>query len=272
MTVAPLDLVALRTSIMDRTGVTNFAAVGINGDGSHDKGYHLGVLTIQRKGNYPDNDYSTTQLRDRVGADYASAMDVTLEWIHGGRSAAIKWSNSVVAIRKSGLLPEIRAINYMDMQGRKRRYDSLTNTDVPSTDSVDIHTHIEWWRNTEGHRLSSFAVLLNLMDQSIPGAIAPTQPIGDDEMTFYRAPTGSVYFSIGGALVSLSSLAELNAVTPTPTLVNLPQSLVDRALAAQAPEVVNVAVEATEDVMASTLESERGQVAIRGAVNYEESH
>lgn len=149
----------MRHNLSIMTGVTDPNEIGIVGDDKHGVGYHLGVATIKRLGNYPDSDYSTRQPRDRVGGDTASAMDVTLSWVNGGRDRAIKWSNNLVALSKAGHLPEIRAINYLNTSGQKRRWDSFFGTDGPSSDDVDIHTHIEWWRDTEGYR--DFSLLLD---------------------------------------------------------------------------------------------------------------
>jgi hypothetical protein len=182
MTNAPADLLDLRHGIMLMTGVTDPVEIGIVGNDQHDNGYHLGVQTIKNRGNYPTIDYSTRQLRDRVGGDTASAMDVTLDWRNGGRSAAIAWSNTLAAHVKAGRIPEIRAINWMNTAGNKRRYDSFTGVEGSTTDTVDVHTHIEWWRNTEGHR--DFTLLLNQNNVAPPPPVNYSQEMVGRDMIY----------------------------------------------------------------------------------------
>ena len=167
MTTAPPDLLALRHSITLLTGVTDASALGIVGDDAHGKGYHLGVASIKARGNYPANDYSTLQTRDRVGGDYASGLDVTLSWPNGGRAAALQWSRSVAAAVKAGQLPYVSEINWLNEAGQKRRYTVHNGQEVSSSDTVDVHTHFGFWRDTEGKR--SFTSLLSLMASAIGG-------------------------------------------------------------------------------------------------------
>ena len=190
MTNAPSDLLDLRHKLMAMTGVTDPAEIGIVGDDAHDNGYHLGVQTIKNRGNYPTTDYSTRQIRDRVGGYTASAMDVTLAWRIGGRAKAIAWSNTLANHVKAGHIPEIRGINWMNTAGNKRRYDALSGVETSTSDTVDIHTHIEWWRNTEGRR--NFTLLLT--DSVAPPLVPQYKTLGDPDMIFtaLSVPAGTV--------------------------------------------------------------------------------
>lgn len=212
MTVAPRDLLDLRHSITLLSGVTDAKALGITGDDAHGKGYHLGVATIKSLGNYPNNDWSTEQTRDRVGGDTASAMDVTLSWPNGGKAAAQRWTWAVAAAVKAGQLPYVSEINWQNQQGQKRRYTVHDGREVASTDTVDIHTHIGFWRNTEGTR--NFTSMLSLMASAIGGT-----PVADWTQAQINAamwqltdnPAGPLHARVNTVLIKLDTL--LTAVT-----------------------------------------------------------
>ena len=170
MSVAPKDLLAVRKAVMSLTGVTDFAAVGIVGDSRHKSGYHLGRDRLKQLG-IVNTDFSVDNFsRDKSGlTKSASALDITLTWAksHGGRKAAIKFSNLIVAeLRaKTPGTEVLRAINYSidgskDQKLRVDRRVGLTKS-KPSTDTVDTHTHFEFFRDTEGTRDGAFLTLLN---------------------------------------------------------------------------------------------------------------
>lgn len=152
MTTSPNDLLAFRSQVMSETGLTDPVEVGIVGDDAHGVGYHLGVQSIKNRGNYPTSDYSTRQSRDRVSADFASAMDIGDNWPRGGRAAWIRFNNNVSweLIHNPGALPALRAMNFTPDGSAKKRYDTFNPSQgiINSDDTVDIHTHVEFWRNT----------------------------------------------------------------------------------------------------------------------------
>lgn len=171
MTNAPADLLGFRQSVMALTGLTDPVEVGIVGNDAHGVGYHVGVQTIKNRGNYPDGDYSTRQLRDRVGGDAASAMDIGDNWPKGGRAAWLRFGNLVYQQLRANdpALSAIRAINFSPDGSAKKRYDTFNRSQglINSTDTVDIHTHLEFWRNTDGNRAATFNRLTQIMSSAI---------------------------------------------------------------------------------------------------------
>jgi hypothetical protein len=185
MSSAPADLLQFRT---DTRAVTGLGAVdvGIVGDGAHQRtgGYHEArdVLTMIGRYHGPASanvgssgeDYSARQARDRNGLTAnASATDVGSQWPHGGRAAWLRWNNLLYQEMRDrpGNLPALRAVNIC-LDGRtKQRYDQLHRGDglIPSTDTVDTHTHLELWRDTEGNRVATLNRLVQLMHAAING-------------------------------------------------------------------------------------------------------
>lgn len=179
-TTLPKDLAQGRNDIIDATGLAG-NDVGALPDESHKKGggYHCGVQDIINLGKYPTGDYSTRQTRDRVGGNACSAIDVGDNWPKGGRAAWIRWNNMVVAALKAGdpELAALRAINFTPDGTARKRYDTNSRDAgvIDSTDTVTIHTHLEFWRNTSGAaRARAIARLVALMRAAIAGQSAPT--------------------------------------------------------------------------------------------------
>jgi hypothetical protein len=137
------------------TGLTG-GNVGTLPDPDHKAGgaYHCGVQDIINLGRYPDGDYSTRLYRDRVGGNACSAEDVGDNWPNGGRAAWLRFNNWLVQamIVKDQDLVAVRAVNFSPDCTACRRYDSQYPQAgiIASTDSVYMHTHIEWYRNTAG--------------------------------------------------------------------------------------------------------------------------
>jgi hypothetical protein len=183
MTSAPKDLLNFRSLVMSATGITNQAEVGIVGDTSHQKtgGYHIGKDGLIAIGRYHPNaqagasteDYSCRIGRDRKGlTNNASAMDIGRDWVKGGHGAWLRWNNLVVNALRSGdhRLSTLRAVNYTPDGNQKFRTDREQGfTIVTSGDTVDIHTHFEWYRDTENQRGQCFTALLSMMEQAIGG-------------------------------------------------------------------------------------------------------
>jgi hypothetical protein len=172
VTEAPADLIQLQKAIIVVTGLPA-DAVGIKGDKKHaDKGvsYHLGKDQIKKN----KNPYSVRLKRDVNGlTNAASAMDIGDDWPRGGREAWKRFNNLLVAALQGGdpALATIRATNFSpDGSQRKRADRQLAFRIGDSDDNVDIHTHIEWYRDTEGHRDGACITrIVALMEQAITG-------------------------------------------------------------------------------------------------------
>lgn len=170
MTNAPADLLGLRGVLMVLLGLSA-VEVGIVGDGAHQGtgGYHEGEDTLVANGLW-SGDYSVRLARDRAGAtNSSSAVDLGAAW-QQGRAAWIRWNGLLVAALHNNdvALAAIRAVNYSPDGTLKRRTDREAGWSVVSTtDTVDIHTHIEWYRDTEGKRQASLDRLADLVRQAI---------------------------------------------------------------------------------------------------------
>jgi uncharacterized protein len=176
MTNAPPDLAAFRTgTVIPLTGLQG-DNVGIAPDAAHlsSGGYHVGCADIQSISRW-NVDYSTRQSRDRQqpNTNVSSAMDIGDDWPHGGRAAWLRFNNLLVA-QLRGRDPELaalRAVNFSPDGTARKRYDSLNPGDgvINSTDSVYMHTHLEWWRDTVGttSRARSLARIGQIIDAAI---------------------------------------------------------------------------------------------------------
>lgn len=181
MTAAPGDLLAFRTTVMRLTGLVSAADVGIVGDGAHARtgGYHEGKDVLTSIGRYhpgaaagaTTEDYSARLTRDRAGlTNNASAVDIGSEWPRGGRAAWLRFGRMVVAELRAGGMTAIRAVNYSPDGTSRLRVDRQHGwADESTTDSVTIHIHIEWYRDTDGHRQGSLDRLAEMIADAIGG-------------------------------------------------------------------------------------------------------
>lgn len=156
MTYAPQDLQDTRAYVMSKTGLTAVEC-GIVGDPAHAAtgGYHEGNDDLMAAG-VLYTDYSKADSpRDRPGSNAASALDVGLFWDQGSQ-AAINFSLWVrdKLLANDPRCADMRGMNYTPDGSTKRRVDRLYNNFqvTSSTDSVDIHTHFEFFRDSEGRR------------------------------------------------------------------------------------------------------------------------
>lgn len=185
MTDSPSDLRAFRSTVLSITGITDGNSVGIVGDGAHQRtgGYHEGKDVLVANGLW-STDYSVRLTRDRNGCtNSASAIDVGYQWPHGGNAAWVRWNNSLASHLKSNdpKLSAIRAINYWN-GSRKIRIDREYGwSEQSTTDTVDIHTHIEIYRDTEGSRQTTLDRVVALMQ----AAISNTNPDQIQEENVY---------------------------------------------------------------------------------------
>lgn len=272
MSDAPASLLATRSHLLAETGLPG-GDIGIAADGSHLKsgGYHCGAFDLRSIDAIADDDYSIRQPRDRAqywsdlgnGNNWASALDLGDDWPIGGRAAWIRFNNMLrtqLAIRDPALSC-IRGINYTPDGTTKRRYDCLTHVESSSTDTVTWHTHIEWWRDTNGApqvRDNCTLRLRAIAHSAITGEPLDKPPVSKtgDNMSFYRSPNGTIVMADGGVRVPVASTAEFGQITPAPTVINLPQALYDRfmaATAAVAPPPPPVAVDVDASAVAAAV-------------------
>ncbi len=201
MTSAPQDLLAFRAA---GRAITGLPAVefGLAPDAAHlsSGGYHVGVEDIQRIGRWL-TDYSTRQARDRRdGTNTTSAADVGSEWRNGGRAAWLRFNNLLYAEMRDRPqnLPALRAIN-VSLDGRsKLRFDQHNRAAglIASKDTVDTHTHCEFWRDTEGNRGPTLDRILALMRAAVSGTTSATQAATSPTQEAFMALTDEQQYDI----------------------------------------------------------------------------
>lgn len=220
MTSAPQDLLGLRADIRTITGL-GAADVGIVGDGAHQRtgGFHEGIDVLKSIGRYhapvsanvgsSTEDYSARQARDRNGlSNSSSAVDIGSAWKQG-RVTWLRFNGLLYRemVEHPERLPALRAIN-VSLDGKaKRRYDQLHRGDglIASTDTVDTHTHLEFWRDTEGRRTATLARIVELARAAV-GGTTPAASTGDD----MSADTEAIIkaWSVGLPVASTGSTVE----------------------------------------------------------------
>lgn len=261
MTNAPSDLLAFRTTVRGKTGLTA-VETGIVGDGAHQRtgGYHEGKGVLASIGRYHPNygagdtreDYSARLARDRAGlSEDASAMDISDSWPRGGRAAWLRFNNLLVADLVSGnpALAPIRALNYTpDGDARKRRDRQYGFAQIQdTTDSVTIHTHIEWYRDTAGQRGASFARLAQLID----AAITNTTP--EESVPFFDDPNAKALGYRMDAIVSGSPTSRIPDGSQVGEPIWIVQTLNDIKAALTASATRETALAAAVGVLTTTI-------------------
>lgn len=163
-TTAPDDLRVLQRYLHEATGLP-LNALGIVGDESHTRGYHVGYGDLKVHGHLAD--YSRRQRRDQVRSDAASALDVG-DW-PGLRAFSI---DLVIACRRRDpRTASIRQVIYSPDGRHVVQWDAI-GEQSGGDDSHLTHTHISFWRDTEGKR----GPLLDLFKELIEGK-------GDDDVS-----------------------------------------------------------------------------------------
>lgn len=211
MSNAPSDLLGLRTDLLGITGLSG-AAIGIAADPRHlgNGGYHCGALDLKRINAVGNNDYSIRQSRDRArynadvaaGRNDADAMDVGDNWPRGGRAAWLRFNNLLRAQLGANDpdLTAVRGINYTPNGTTRRRYDCLTDGESSSSDTVDSHTHIEWWRDTVGTQARALSIarikaiaVAAVANTPLPGkSVAVTLKDGDMYLVRHKDANGAL--------------------------------------------------------------------------------
>lgn len=257
-TNAPGDLKAFRADVMRETGITDPVAVGITGDPAHAArgGYHISSDDINHAGKF-GTDYSTRRPRDHFLPNaYASAVDIGDNWPRGGREAWLRFNNLLIAHLMSGdpSLAAVRAINFSRDGIERKRYDTANRPQgiIDSTDTVTIHTHIEWWRDTANKpvRASSLSTILGYIRTARDHT---SEPKGAEVGTL-TAPDGhegDVYYTLTSiptpensriaAHVALSRLLADVAIIKTQTAQPIDVDALAAAVASHLPDTVDSA-------------------------------
>jgi hypothetical protein len=168
MTYAPADLLAVRQYLLTSTGLSG-DAVGIVGDPAHAAtgGYHEGNDDLARVGRL-NTDYSKREsARDRAGSNAASAIDIG-DFRRGAVSLRSVTLGFVAACQRGDpRTGDVREVIYTPDGSTVRRFDRLG---IRSTgDSSHLtHTHISFFRDSEGRRAQADNVL-GLLQQLIEG-------------------------------------------------------------------------------------------------------
>lgn len=186
MTNAPADLLTMRSGVHGVTGLSP-NDTGIVGDDNHDCGYHIGrsalinrgCLHVSRGAGDPREDYSVRLGRDRAGVtESASAFDLGSGWSGhaGGHAAWLRFNVAFLSelIGRDARLNAVRAVNISTDGSTRHRYDREYGFAVQSTnDTVTIHTHMEFYRDTEGkpERAAAIAEIERLVTAAAGGVV-----------------------------------------------------------------------------------------------------
>lgn len=205
MTHAPADLLAVRQYLLSSTGLSG-DAVGIVGDPEHaaSGGYHEGRSDLTRVGR-ATTDYSVREsARDKAGlTDAASALDigaftrsaVSLRTLTLGLVAACQRGDPRCA--------DVREVIYTPDGSTVRRWDRLG---IRSTgDSSHLyHTHISFFRDSEGRRAQAGNVL-GLLRELVDGK--PTEQGDHMNVLVYEGSTSGPLWCGNGVARHRISLA-----------------------------------------------------------------
>lgn len=278
-TEAPADLKAFRTEVLAETGLTDPVEVGITGDPAHAArgGYHISGDDIHDAGTF-NTDYSTKRSQDHfLPNPNASAVDVGDNWPRGGRAAWLRFNNNVSwELIHTGEMPSVRAMNFSTNGEDRKRYDRANAGDgvINSTDTVTVHTHIEFWRNTAG-TLQRAADLQRLLahiraardNTSISAQLGGvgmaefTQPqIDNIWYTLVNNPGGAVHARLGALATDVAAVKAAVAELAGRPLVPIDVNALAAAIVAGLPGVDQAQVLAA-------LQSPEGQAALTQAAN-----
>jgi hypothetical protein len=199
VTNAPDDLLAIRHYIMSRTGL-DAASVGIAGDPAHAStgGYHEGNDDLFRVGRL-NSDYSKREsARDRPGTNSASALDIG-DFSRNGKTLR-QLSNFLVARCSAGdpRTRDVREVIYTPDGSTVRRWDRL-GVRTTGDSSHLYHTHLSFFRDSEGRRAQSDNIL-GLLTEFFEGGTA--MDAGQEALVVEAASI--IKFNIAGWLADLS--------------------------------------------------------------------
>jgi hypothetical protein len=199
VTYAPADLLAVRAYLMAQTGLPA-NALGIPGDPDHAEsgGYHEGNDDLARVGRL-NTDYSKREsARDRPGTNAASAIDVG-DFNRGGKT--LRGLSVWLAGRCQAGDPrtaDIREIIYSPDGRTVRRWDRLGIRSTGDNSHL-FHTHLSFFRDSEGRRDEAFLSLLREYFEGAPTYASSTQ---EDPMDLLvkagDLATGQLWLATGG--------------------------------------------------------------------------
>jgi len=167
MTFSPPTLIELRAFLAPHTGLSA-GNLGIVGDTAHKKrgvSYHLG------RDNLTQDAYSRKSTRDRLGlTNAASAMDI------GNHPDLRRLSVDLVAACRADApgTDDIREVIYSPDGKKVLRWDRERGFDSKprrgeADDSHLFHTHVSWYRSSEGSRkVGVFAALYGEGEDEVP--------------------------------------------------------------------------------------------------------
>ncbi len=266
-TYVPDDLYTWRQNEVAPTTGLSGDDLGIAPNATHkgSGGYHCGVQDIINIGEYPDGDYSTRQPRDRVGGNVACAFDLGDDWPHGGRAAWLRYNNMVVAqmMAKDPALAALRAVNFSPDGTATKRYDSLHPEQgiINSTDSVYMHTHHEWWRDTEGKRDACLARLTEIMHAAINNT-----PLGDemeltDPVHNTQTPQATAGRNVDQVLGDLENERNIGRGEIVPSDPRYPKSGTPARAALELPSAVGAVKTVVDQTLQKVTDLQAGQVS-----------
>jgi hypothetical protein len=114
----------------------------------------------------------------------SSAVDIASGWPRGGRAAWLRFNRLLVVALQGGdpALVTLRATNYSPDGVARHRIDREHGFDQvdDTTDSVTIHTHLEFYRDTADNRQAALDRIIQLIRAAIANVPAP--PSGSVKM------------------------------------------------------------------------------------------
>lgn len=269
----PPSIAAMEAPLCNAYGVP-FGNFGAKGNENHLSGYHRSRDWILNSpdSRYGSSDYSVQLAVDKQGnADNVCAFDFTPgAW--GTSDNRNRMKTLTKRLIDAAKAHDPRVAELREVAG------TLDGTHVVTYDCTRQAFKDPFDSSHLDHIHGS--ILRGMSDQSHDGLVAVMLgQTGDDDM-FLRGPNGSIYLNAGIGLVPLNG-SDWAAVSPQ-TLVNVPQSVIDRAngiptvnLSDASAQAIAAAVVAAlppgnptsqADVVAA-LQSPAGQAAIVSAVN-----
>lgn len=278
MTYAPADLLAVRLYLLTSTGLSG-DAVGVVGDPDHlaTGGYHVGRADLARIGRLT-SDYSMRESpRDRPGTDGASALDIG-DFAKGAVSLRSLSLGLVAACQRGDpRAGDIREIIYTPDGSTVRRFDRLGIRSA-GDGSHRWHTHISFFRDSEGRRAQSDNILgllveliegdddMSVLDETIGEGYAPRPGYGKHMVrtalgyTWARTDEILVAVQAGNAGDEARDKATLAAITALTEMLRAAGGDVDAApilaaIQAARAETVSAVQELQQQLAAERAES-----------------
>lgn len=157
MSYAPSDLLAVRSYLMVTTGLPA-VSLGIVGDAAHGNGgYHVGWDRLSQ--GLGVNDYSYRESsRDNVKSDAASALDIGQFNFNGVNLRTFSVALANACRNGDPRASSIREIIYSPDGVNVVRYDRLGIRSGGDSSHLS-HTHISFFRNSEGERAGNNSIL-----------------------------------------------------------------------------------------------------------------